>query len=163
MASRGQVQQVFLILFAVIVIIATIYLSIKLLGGLTQSACEANDVALMRSIQSTLEENSAFGSRNEVAVSATCNALELCFVDSGALGQDISTSDAVIRASVKNNVQTNIFLRAKDSTVPVGFAQSVILRKPSDPAAKGIVCAPARSGKFIFSTEGYGRSIMISP
>jgi hypothetical protein len=162
---RGQIPQLFIFLMAILVIGATLFIGVKMFGALEQSACEANDAAFMRDLKALLDENSVYGNRNSVALKTPCDAIAICFVDAESLGNSaFSGNDTTISLSVRNAVQTNIFLKGREKTVPVGYDERIILGDPAAPGqfADKDLCINAISGKFSFRTRGYGRYITIS-
>jgi len=159
---RGQIQQMFIFLAAVLVIGATIFLGMRLIGGLTPASCKAHDVEFQREIKDVFDENSAFGSRNSVELSKPCDAVALCFVDVGAIGNaSFVSSDPTIRTVVQGGSMTNVFLQGRDGTTPVGFDERIILRDPGALRNLTDLCVPAVGGKFTFTTIGHGRYIGI--
>jgi len=169
----GQIPQMFIFLMAVLVIGATIFLGIRLIGGLQNTACEANEVGFVKDVQNVMDENSVFGSRGDAEIQATCDALELCFVDARVLEDKAISSSftnssyPVIQSAVRQEVKTNVYLKGRDKTVPEGYDARIILsdrNTPPDPAtAPLLVCIPAVGGRFRFNAEGYGRYVRITP
>jgi hypothetical protein len=161
---RGQIPQLFIFLMAILVIGATLFIGIKVFGMLDSSACEANDAAFMRDIKGLIDENAVYGNKNSVSLRSPCDATAICFVDKDALGSSgFIGNDTTITLSVRNAVQTNIFLKGRDKTVPVGFDERIILREPDEPVPPlNDRCIEAVSGKLSFRTRGYGRYIVIS-
>ncbi|MDD9953876.1 MAG: hypothetical protein OXR66_06085 [Candidatus Woesearchaeota archaeon] len=154
--SKGQTQQVFLFLVAVIVIIATIFLGGKLFGFVTSTSCGASDTTFVREIKHMLNDNALYGSRNVVTIDGPCEARELCFVDAVAIGNPFPQPvDPTIDASVSNGVRTNIFLQKESGMLAVGYDERIGLQNPQT-----VLCIPLERG-FTFTTEGYGRTIII--
>jgi hypothetical protein len=160
---KGQIHQVYIILFAIIVIGASVYLGVRLIGNLRGAACEANDASFMREVSDALDANAPMGSRNEVRLSTPCNAEALCFVDNGALGSSsFNSQDPTIKKAVLAGVRTTVYLQGKERTVPVGYDERVMVqRAPGTPVPMQPLCVNATGGKFVFRTRGYGRYISI--
>ena len=156
--NKGQIPQVFIFIMALLVIGTTLFLGTKFLINLTGAACEANDAAFAKELRKAFDENAIYGTKNAVALHTPCDAVALCFVDNGAIGNSLFTgSDPIITTSVVNNVKTNIFLQTRDSIVEQGYDERIQLDIPND------LCIPARSGKFTFTIHGYGRYLKILP
>lgn len=156
--SKGQIPQLFIILMALLVIGATLFLGFKMFGTLGAVGCEANNVAFIRDIKTLLDENAVYGTRATVTLRPPCDAVALCFVDNAAIGTTgFQGNDSVITASVRSGVQTNIFLQGRDKTEPQGFDGRIAI----DPPERDI-CVLAVGGKFTFRAEGQGRTIKLS-
>jgi len=167
-SSKGQVGQVFIFLTAVIVIIATIFLSGRLIGKLTSTACDASLVEFTDNLQKELGANSGFGSRNQIEIKAPCDATNLCFVDSrlvqkSASGTPVTFSGSFpnINVAVKQGVGENIFLILKDGS-NAQYDERVILSDPTTDPLETDFCLTPNLGTFTFHTEGYGRYIKLS-
>ena len=162
---KGQIPQLFIFLMAILVIGATLFIGVKMFGVLDKSACEANDAAFMRDLRAILDQNSVYGNRNTVSLKVPCDAIALCFVDAESLGNTaFKGNDTTISLSVRNAVQTNIFLKGRERTVPVGFDERIILADPNNPGefADKDKCFDAIGGKFSLRTRGHGRYITIT-
>ena len=158
--SKGQIPQLFIVLMALLVIGATLFLGFKMFGTLGAVGCEANNAAFIRDIKTLLDENAIYGTRATVTLRPPCDAVALCFVDARTVAvppADFKGNDSVITASVGSGVQTNIFLQDRDRTQAQGYDARIII----DPPEKDL-CILAVSGKFTFRAEGQGRTITLS-
>ena len=158
-SSRGQIQQVFPFLMVAIVVIATVFLGMKLFKGLSGTACDASDADFIAALRRTLDENAAYGSRNTVSVPAPCDAEEVCFVDTTAIaspGSAFTSDDPTITTVVRNGVRTNIFLKKESGVMEAGFDQRIVIDSPDQYA-----CFPVARGTFTFRVEGGGRFLTI--
>jgi hypothetical protein len=161
--KRAQIPEIFVILSALLVIGATIYLSSGLIAGLFSTACKVRDANFVQSLRELLDERSTFGMRSDEKLSPPCDAITLCFVDAGALGDPaFSSSDRIINASVHSGVKTNVFLQTRDTTLPQGYDERIILRLPSDPPSLSSLCIPAVTRGFAFRTEGFNKYVKVS-
>lgn len=163
---NGQIQQLFIILSALLIVGATIFLGSKLIGGLMETNCKVGDASFMEQLEKQIDSVSNFGSRRVVEVIPSCNALALCFVDADSLGDaTFQGNDSTINTSVHNDVKTNIFVQGRKTTSWVGYDSRIILvREPeTTPVPKKDLCIEGKSGKFRFLVEGYGRFVRISP
>lgn len=157
--NRGQVQQVFLFLMAVIVIIATIYLGGKFIGMFTRTACDAGDAEFMEELDRTLDEYSTYGSRGTATVGTPCDAERLCFIDHTLIGSPESASfqsdDPAMTAAVRSGVETNVFLMREEGTLGVGYDPRIVVQS-------GVRCVNASRGEFRFRAEGAGRTVTVA-
>lgn len=168
---RGQVNQAFIFLSAVIVIIAIIFIGMRLLGSVTDSACGAGRAAFSDDLRTLLDAGRVLGSRDsDASLQAPCGATQVCFVDAAWFNATASRgsfgepgTDPVIITSVRSGSRANVFLVDEEGTHDAGFDERIILRAPADAAPNGASCIPASRGRFTFTTEGYGRSVRIVP
>ena len=157
----GQVNQVFILIVAVIVILATIALGAKLLGIFESTACDAADSGFRDELSRTLLGASEFGSRDIASVAIPCNAQTLFLIDAEA-GQ-AATGEPTIDAALAAGVRANIFVIVDGTAQEVGYDQRIIVgRGLRDPlAAQRFLRIEERRGSFTFRTEGYGRAVRV--
>lgn len=152
----------FLFLAAIIVIIATIYLGGKMYGVLTSAGCGASDADFKSQLKSALDQNSVFGSRKTVELSAPCKATTLCFIDStwvpsdGLDDDELLGLDLTIRSIVDSGVMTNVFLRTEAGVMEAGYDPRISVTTP------GYACFEESRGMFFVRIEGGGRTVTIS-
>jgi hypothetical protein len=163
---RGQIPQLFIFLAALLVIGATIFLGAKFVFNLHTIACETTDASFVQELGSVLTDNAAYGSRTKVQLSPNCDAVTICFVDSRTLSDPsaFTGNDSTITAAVRGGGQANIFLQTRDTTVPRGYDERIVLSDPYQSAAsQNDLCIHSVSGRFTFTTNGYGRYVRITP
>lgn len=160
--SKGQLSHTFAFLMAIIVIIATVILAMKLLGVFTDTACDASTGEFFNSIDKSLTANSAYGSRKSIEISAACGGLELCMVDSRDIGKTISVAHPEILVAVREGVEANIFLFDSDGLLERTYDERVILTRPDEAPTMKALCVDVLGGGFAFRTEGFGRYIKLS-
>lgn len=161
---HGQMPVAFSFFAAIIVIVAVLFLGFRMIGTLGSSACDASTVDFMEEISAVLDIGAVFGSARSETLRPPCDARMLCFVDFQSIGDETFISeDATITASVRNNVQANIFLVTDDEgTIDVGYDSRVMLRERNNPnIPQSPVCIPAGPDGFMFRTEGFGRAVRI--
>ena len=156
----------FVFLAAIIVIVATVFVGIKLFGGVRSTACQASDVQFMRDMRQALDDNAAFGSRNDVSIMPNCDATLLCFVDPSQIGNaSLAASNATERPLVtliKNGVNATVYeFSPSKGFLQVGYDERV--RPAGTVAASAYLCVGKDAGKFTFHTEGRGRTITVLP
>lgn len=154
---RGQINQVFLFLVAIIVIIATLYIGFRLFTGFSGAACDAVQSDFESRIDEVIQENIVRGSRNIVRVKPPCAAQELCFVHRDSIGREsFSSNHGIIVSSVNLGVESNVFLVSDEGVIPITY-DSRIMTEDADTDT----CLAISSGGFEFRTEGGGDEIRI--
>ncbi len=165
--NRGQISQVFLMITTLLVIGGTVFLGGKLIGGLSGTACSANDASFFKEIVQVIEDKASYGSRDIVQIKSPCDAVNLCFVNASNINiegnPDFYSDNAVIKSVIQSGAPTTIFLEGHDGvTVPVGDENRIEVLSNYQGGTDSVICIPAVSGEFTFRTEGYGRKIRIS-
>lgn len=159
MGARAQMQQVFLFLMAAIVIVATIFLGMRLFGSVSGTACDASDADFRTSLRTELDQSATYGSRRTISIDAPCDTERVCFVDAtliaGSASLGFTSDDATMTAIVRNGVQTNIFLRKEQGMMEAGYDERIVV-------AGGYACAAPENGQVSFRTEGLGRFVRIT-
>jgi len=165
--STGQINQVFILFVAVVVIVATIALGARLLGLFEDTACSATDAGFHDAFARMLDQNSAYGSRNAPDVLVPCDAQALYLIDAGvfqdpALLQSVTTEEPTVDAMLRGGTRTNIFVIVDGVAQEAGFdARIIIARGPQDPIAEPFLRIDERRGRFALRTEGFGRAIRV--
>lgn len=162
-SSRGQVQQAFLFITAIVVIIATLYLGARLLGLFESTSCSVTDAGFAQELSDLLDENSAFGSRNVVSVTVPCDAQALYLIDAESDLATVVTDDATIDAALSGGVRANLFVIVDGIAQQAGYDERIIIaRSPGeevrDPA---FIRIDAARGRFTLRTEGFGRRVRV--
>ncbi len=165
--KNAQIPQIFIMIAALLVIGASVYLGGKFIYGIGQTSCQVNDVTFKKEISQMVNSHITYGNSDEVSISAPCNMVALCFVDADIFTNNPETfigSDNQINISVHNSVKNNVFKQYRDHTEPLDmYDERIILRNQNDVSVlKTDLCIPAISGKFTFNTDGFGRHIKIS-
>ncbi len=166
--SKGQTGHAFTFLFAMIVIIATVWIGGKLIGSFSESSCEAELVEFKNSFKRALDSNAVFGSRNFVDITSPCDAKQLCIADNRMVKANVAFPDSIvpvvdnpsIKVSLSQGVEENVFLISEDDIFG-SYDQRIILSKPEEDPAENVLCLNVSTGSFMFSTEGFGRTILL--
>ncbi len=163
---RGQINQVFILIVAVIVIVATIALGAKLLNLFGDASCAAADSSFQRDLERALDGGSVYGSRDEIVLLAPCDAEELVLIDAAFLQAPVTgnpTGDATIDAALRAGVLTNAFVIVDGVAQEAGYDERIIVRRtPQGPVASPpFLKVPARQGRFTLLSEGYGRFVRV--
>ncbi len=164
---RGQINQAFILIVAVVVIVATIALGARLLGLFEDTACSATDAGFHDDFVRMIDQNSAYGSRNSPDVLVPCDAQALYLIDAQmfqdpTLLETATTGELTVDAALRGGTRTNIFVVVDGIAQEAGFDDRIIIaRGPQDPIAQPFVRIDERRGRFSLRTEGFGRAIRI--
>lgn len=162
--KRGQIQQVFSFILIGIVIVATIYLSLRFFGVLQSSTCDAQTNKISSVLHEIEESYDTRGTRQTVEVSVACNAQALCFfpMQSSEAYSAASVSQtlagvgyqllSVAEASQEN--RPNAYLVVENTIVELGVFPKI--------TSENIHCVPSQNGRFLLHVEGTGRQAKIT-
>jgi hypothetical protein len=156
---HAQISQMFVFILAVIVIGSTIYIGMRLFSDFKDTGCETLKARFMQDMNDIIEDSSPYGSRAIESVRPSCDARELCFVSSDAIGdaeKSAMITDESIKMSVSSGVKTNMFIRDNVGLQPMGYDERIKIDNPY------FLCANAGNSGFTFKTEGKGNAIVIS-
>ncbi|MBU1974819.1 MAG: hypothetical protein KKG59_00270 [Nanoarchaeota archaeon] len=190
--KKGQIKQVFVYGMTIVLIGFVLLIGVSSLVRVDDSKCQAEKITFFRQLNTMLKANVVFGREQQADIVKPCTYQAVCFVDArrveavqgttdlaeftnlktGAPAYTLADPDKenIIITSVKNNVEMNVFLITEKIVEPVGFNEKIQL-KPDSRYTLGVggdnfpnyaFCIPARAGKFEFSLEGTGRSVLIS-
>lgn len=171
-AKKGQINQVFIFLIAILVIGLIVVVASKSMGGLMKDKCNTDLITFKNSITSEIAANNDYGSRNEIKLSSPCKYTTLCVVDTDVLTNSLADTIGgkiqysglfpgafIIGNSIQSQVKTNIFLTTQDGkeTIEAGYVKQLKLDvKPNDPLTN-VLCVNSSGGYFKLKTEGLGR------
>jgi hypothetical protein len=166
-SRAGQMQQLFIFLSAMLIIVATIWLGMKLIGTIGSSACDADNALFQQELKDALDANALYGNRDIVEISPSCDAIDLCFVDSRSIGTAVvgdTRAYSAITTIVTSGSKENIFLVDSDKAPHAkGYDERIYLPSTPGDTPNTYKCfKPDSSGKFSFKVEGYGRYLVIS-
>lgn len=160
---KGQVNQVFIYLVAILIIGVIALVGARSIGSLLDDKCTVDLVRFEDRIVQSIDVNNDFGAINVEDYSTPCNYNRICLVDASILGEEVilpanlgSTQRTLIQDSVMDSVNTNIFLLSDDEIQPSGFSAFLALEDPSV-----ALCSDAVAGKFSFKLTGQGRSTLV--
>lgn len=159
--NHGQVNHVFSFILVTVVIVATIYLSITLMGVVEEKTCAAEISAAQRAINEIARSYDTVGTRQDVDVIAPCGTQYLCVFSqdwNGSVTKPTGVSPSIqaqlITASRAPEPKTNVFL-TKDNTISELSAQPKFVTDE-------VLCVQVMAGHFTLHTEGRGRTISIT-
>ncbi|MBN1175308.1 hypothetical protein JXA48_01555 [Candidatus Woesearchaeota archaeon] len=172
--KKGQINQVFIFLIAILVIGLIVVVASKSMGGLIKDKCNVDLITFKDSISSEIAANNDYGSRNEIKLSSPCQYTMLCVVNTDVLTGDAVQADIIggeiqqsgsfpgafiIGNSIQGQVKTNIFLTTQDGkeTIEAGYVEQLKINSDQTDATSNVLCVNATAGYFRLRTEGLGR------
>ncbi len=166
MERRAQMNQVFTIIATLLIAGAIILIGARLMGGTIDTKCDSNFIIFQDDLKLAIKNNNNYGSVTAESFKTPCGADLLCFVNTEVIGDsnDISAdipseldSEAafIIKNSVEDNAEVNIFLVSSDETKILDFAPNLILDKT-------VLCIKPKSGRFSMTMFGKGRQTLIN-
>jgi len=155
--SKGQTQQVFIYLIAIIALGAVILFGYKAIHSLLSKGCAAEKAEFKASLEEMLENYNSFGSLHIETLKAPCSVTEICFVSAEVIGKNAlpSTAPALIRDNTEAGVRFNIYLLTNNVVEPLTFSDYV-------KAPGNYTCIPAVGGVFKIKFEGLGAYTLVS-
>lgn len=160
---NAQINQVFVMIFAIIIIAAVALLGLRSVGSLLDDKCTVEMVTFKDKVIGTIADRNTFGSVSEERFSSPCGMATLCLIDqrainrtgeyrTAALASGVVQDNFILTNSIQDTVEKNIFLIDGDRTLPVGYSPQLQLE-----TADRVLCQDARSGTFTFIMSGQGR------
>ena len=171
-SRRAQFQHVFTFIMLIIIAGIVLLLGYKFIASLLQGTCEAEQLNFITTLKEDINTYAAYGTLKTVALSAPCNAVQMCFVDATVFtaNPDGTYSKSSISFSTKNPVimsevntpstpPNNIFLLDdKDITTPLQFfGDKIALVQPGTP-----LCINATAGNFRVGFAGQGLTVRLT-
>lgn len=182
---KGQVKQVFIYGMMILMIGFVILIAVRSFSRIDDTRCDAEKIGFQRDMNKYLEENSVWGRENTIEINPPCDYEVVCFVDArsitdyGAgetavtlttfedgLGFDMTQYPKydyeVIKDSVQNQVEMNIFLVKPGEVEPYMYDEKIRLESNDDPLEEAL-CMPSKAGRIKFRIAGQGRTVLIKP
>ncbi|MHA2022464.1 MAG: hypothetical protein ACTSWQ_02260 [Candidatus Thorarchaeota archaeon] len=196
---KGQIKQVFIWGMMIILIGFVMIIALQSFGRIDETRCSAEKIQFQSELNRELEENYVWGREKVVTLRKPCGYEAMCFVDNRNINNDGTTGDTltefddmfangfdlsvfpkynqdIIKDSVIDQIEMNIFLLKKDIVEPYAYNEKIVL--PVTPAEcnpdggslhcptanarpEYAFCIPSKGGNFKFKLEGQGRTIMI--
>lgn len=167
---RGAIEQVFIFITAVVVIIATIFVAGKFIIKLLSTGCKASIEDFESEIINKVELYDTYGTRKTITMPAPCDAREICFIDFSVIKgireegekiedyQEFNNLNVFIKEKVKAGVKNNIFLVTNKEVLDAGYSEKIVISNNG----KKVLCFPAKTGSFNIKFEGQGATVKIS-
>ncbi|MGV8086305.1 MAG: hypothetical protein ACP5N1_01615 [Candidatus Woesearchaeota archaeon] len=164
--NRGQIAgQVFIYMLAVIIIGGIALVGYKAIDAITTRVCQAEKATFNNDIESLIEGAISYGSVNKKSIKAPCGEYDtICFVATSEILSAPSTGtfscseSQIIKDSVDNRIEQNIFVLSNKRTIPIGYSDIVSLNTTYDSKC---LCIKQHNGKFDILFSGKGSSVEI--
>ncbi|MBR9700256.1 hypothetical protein GOV11_00115 [Candidatus Woesearchaeota archaeon] len=166
LGNKGQLQHTFAFLMAVLVIIATVVLAVRLLGVFSDTACEASIGEFFSTLDHELTAKGAYGSRGTLELGTPCNAFQVCFVDTRDIDDKalVDIDYVEIQIAIQEGVKENIFLIGEEGVMESNYDGRIVLSSLEiprmDPPRRTLCINDVRG--FTMRTEGFGRYIRVT-
>jgi len=160
--KRGQIAgEIFIYILAVIVIGGIALVGYKAIGGIVTKTCQAEKATFNNDIASMIERYNSYGSVNIKSIKVPCDYNTICFVDTSIIGNASfgCIESNIIRDSVTNSIEQNIFVLSDKSTIPIGYSDIISL---GDTNRNKCLCIEERNKKFYITFSGKGSVTEIS-
>ncbi|RME53182.1 hypothetical protein D6783_02760 [Candidatus Woesearchaeota archaeon] len=158
---KGQLQQVFIYLSALLVIIAIIILGATTIMNLLKTGCDVQKKDFDHDLARIIENGRAYGSYAEEELSAPCSVQAICLIDPRALGNQAFTfpGNTLIQEEVRRGTKTSLYyLTDKDYEPRQLYLPALRLNNPTFP-----LCLNATAGTFTFSVTGKQGHALVTP
>jgi hypothetical protein len=152
MNSRGNMQQVFIYILAILVIGFIMLVGVKSFAKIKDGTCKAERVTFQRDLTKVLETNDVWGREEIVGIQKPCDYEAVCFADAktikwnqknpGAarvlvttytnhkappLLYNLPAGGLVIKDSVDSGIEKNIFIIRKGIVEPIDYDEKIEL------------------------------------
>jgi hypothetical protein len=120
--------QVFIYIMVILVIGLLFFLGYKYVGELLGQKCKTDKATFIQNIQDAITSYDGYNVLQNKNFPAACDYKEVCFVDTEGIkaGTTTNITDAIIKASVQQNIENNIFLVGK-TTEPIGYSEKIVV------------------------------------
>ncbi len=163
MKRKAQINHVFMFLIAIMIIGAIALIGMRSINGIMKDKCTADIIIFKNEITEKIASNNDYGSVNYEKISAPCKYYTLCLVDAQTIKNPLLLTgmgypgEQIIRDSVKDGVEKNIFLIGKDEVRSIGYVKQLKLSDPSN-----VTCIRKKAGVFNLLLKGQGRLTEVS-
>lgn len=166
--KKGQINQVFIFIIALLIIGAIALIGVRSIGGITKDKCTADLIIFQDSLAQIISNNNDYGSVNYERLQTPCKYHTLCLVDTRAITdeaisngfsmEDTAPGAFLIKQSVNSKVEANAFLIGQDNEVQeVGYITQLQVETPNQPT-----CIRVKTGGYNLLLKGQGRTTLVS-
>ncbi|MEM4259659.1 MAG: hypothetical protein QXG00_00325 [Candidatus Woesearchaeota archaeon] len=150
------VGQVFIYIFAIIVVGFLALIGANLFKKITIEKCNIQETSFISNINKYIDIYSDYGSVHKEILQAPCNSKEICFVSTNKIGANgiIPNQYPIIKDSVEDGVQMNIFLVTSKETKPLAYSEKLEVDN-------GFLCISVGRGLKLTFT-GNGQTTIVS-
>ncbi|NJL43810.1 MAG: hypothetical protein HC945_00580 [Nitrosarchaeum sp.] len=150
MNRRAQLQQVFIYLSALIVIIAILVLGTNIIWNFLGQSCKVQKESTAKSLTQIIQESRAHGSYRVERIPTACGLTTLCFIDHRSLGSpSFTATNPIMQNQVRGGVDTNIYLLSTSQIESLSATEHLILASQDEP-----LCFDVQGGAFTVAFRG---------
>ncbi|MGE0793153.1 MAG: hypothetical protein AB7V77_03180 [Candidatus Woesearchaeota archaeon] len=162
--KKAQINHIFGIIFAVIIIVTIVIIATKSIGGLLQDKCNADYIEFKNDIKTAFDKSKDYGVVDEYRLIAPCNFHTLCFIDAESMGLNSGYPETLpyqLRIVMDNamndqsEVLRNVFLFDGEEVRDTGLIEDLRIEEEN----KDYHCIPIKNGRFTFILQGRGRYV----
>lgn len=164
--NKAQINQVFMILFALIIIGVIALFGAKSLSGIFADKCLADSISFQNKFADTIQNNNDWGSVHEYTFGTPCDYTTLCLVDARSINNGAFTISSdipfyyLINNSVHDGVLKNIFLIKNGQLQPTAYVSELHLTEDKTIPLKPL-CVRAHVGRYTFIMKGLGSTTYV--
>jgi len=160
---KGQIQQVFIYIMAMLVIGAIVVIGYKFILSIMEQGCDIEDNQFVQSLADGINQGDRYERVANPSLLGPCDYTILCLVDAESIGGSFdsgsysSTLDErmdVITSSVEGGIPYNVFLIREGTQ---GTTRPVLVDDRITIEGSDMLCINKTSGRFDFWVKGLGR------
>jgi hypothetical protein len=162
--NKGQIAgQVFIYIMAVIVIGAIALIGYNAINKIISKSCDAERANFKLDIEKDIETQTSDGSVWVEKIDVPCGYDTICFAGTSMIGNPaFDCPNRIIRDSVRNGIQQNIFVMSGQDTIQLGYSELISLDSDHTDPLPSCICIKQRNSKFYITFSGRGSSTEIS-
>jgi hypothetical protein len=165
---KGQVNQVFTIIFSSIIIVTLILLSVSGIKLLYENKCDAENIDFRTDLSDSLNNYKTYGALQKHSISAPCNAQVLCLIDSETsyifdesrnvlpANFPLPLAGAIEAFHDGNKYSKNVFIYDNQFIYDLDYIEGIKIDDDNK-----IVCIQRKNGNFEFYSLGKGNGVEI--
>jgi hypothetical protein len=164
--NKGQMAgQVFIYITAIIVIGVIALIGYNAIDKIVKKSCDADQATFKLDLENEIESRTSDGSIYPEKLNAPCDYDTICFVDASFINDPQKWSgftcaeNSIIKDSVKQGIQQNIFVISNKQTKQLGYSELISI---SGTDSNKCLCITERNKKFYITFSGRGISTEIS-
>lgn len=148
--------QVFIYIFAIIVVGFLAIIGANLFKKVSIEKCNVQETTFISNMKKYIDTYTDYGSVHKENLQPPCNSKQICFVSTNKIGVNniIPNQYPIIRDSVEDSVQMNIFLVTNKETKPLAFSEELEVNN-------GFLCINSMRGLKLTFT-GNGQTTIVS-
>lgn len=166
--KQGQINQVFIFLFALFIIAALVILGVRSIGGMIDKKCEADLISFKDDFGRNIKEGNGYRAVETYKETLPCDYDTICMIDATVVQNQEANNiflmheyyedlPFIIRDSIEDMIEANVFLQKGDIVEEIGYVPALQLPDPTQP-----LCITPTSGSFTLILKGQGRTTEVT-